>query len=434
MNFDEANEYLQNASLRGRVYGLERVKRLMKALSNPEDELKIVHVAGTNGKGSTVAFISKILEKAGYKVGVYTSPTIVTYWERIQINGEIISEDAVASLISKLADIINNEFGEEDDKPTVFEIETAMAFLYFKEQNCDIVIIETGLGGLTDATNFINNTLLSAISSISLDHMDVLGDSIAEIAKNKAGIMKKGAMAVCLQQEPQAMKVLKEKADELDIKLRVAKKCNIYDIKHGFLTQHFSYKNNKETIEDVETGLLGTYQLENASLAIEAALALKEAGFDITLSNIKEGIKDTQLVGRFTKLSEKPLFIVDGAHNADAAVKLKKTVETYLKGMNITFIIGVLADKEYKKIIDTMMDIPQKIYTITPPNPRALDAKELAEDISKVNKNVTACESIYEAIKLSMENTKEDEAILAFGSLYYLGDVVRSLKEYKGEK
>ncbi len=426
MTYEEAREYLDNVSVTGSILGLESVTALMKHLGDPQNDLKFVHIAGTNGKGSTLAFISTILKEAGYKVGRYISPTVICYEERIQVNEEYITKEALSRLTEQVSLAVEKTKEKDHMTPTAFEIETAIAFLYFKECGCDIVTLECGMGGDTDATNIVTTTLVSVIASISMDHMGFLGNSLAEIASHKAGIIKKGVPVVTVSQPKEVIDVISKRAKDLGCKLTLADKSNISGIRGENLKLSFSYNSTKEPFNDLEVSLPGYYQTENASLAIEACLCLRDLGFTISTEDIRRGLASTVWVGRFTVIGEKPLFIIDGAHNEAAASMLAQTLEIYFTNRQLIYIMGVLGDKEYNRILDIMLPFAKSVFTVTPPNPRALPARDLAEEIRRRGVAAVSTDSIEEAVRSAMESAKEDSVILCFGSLYYLGDVVRA--------
>lgn len=430
MNYEEAKEYLITANTKGSVYGLESIKTLLNKLNNPQDKLKFVHISGTNGKGSTLAFVSTILKEAGYKVGRYISPTVVCYEERIQINEEYITNEALARLttvVSKEVEEITNECGFT---PTAFEIETAIALLYFVECQCDIVTLETGLGGSLDATNIITTTVVSVIASISMDHINILGNTLEEIASAKAGIIKPNVDVVSLRQKNEAMTVIEEKAKEMNSQLTIAEYSNVYDVKYGDLTLEFSYKGQYNEYKNVVSSLCGSYQIDNAILAIETIERLRENGFSIPTQCIYKGIAGTYWLGRFSKIYDNPRIIIDGAHNEAAAIKLTETLENYFTNKKITYIMGVLEDKEYDKILDIMLPHASRVFTITPNNLRALSATALAEKIQAKGVEAKPEESVRDALIDAIELTGKDSVVLCFGSLYYLGEVIQAVKEF----
>lgn len=420
MNYKEAREYIEETSQYGSILGLENMKNLLDGLDHPEKKLKFIHIAGTNGKGSTLAFISTILKKSGYTVGRYISPTIFKYRERIQVDGRYIEKESFAHHIEKIQLVVKQMLEEEKSHPTAFEIETALAFLYFLEKNCDIVVIETGLGGTLDATNVIENTICAVITKISRDHMGILGNSLKEIAMQKAGIIKKNAVVISAKQQPEVAQILLQASKEKKCACYFIEPSEFTEIVYGYDEQKFRYKNKHYQIH-----LAGNYQIENAALALRTVEFLKEAGWKIPENAIAEGLKETKWVGRFTKIHSKPLFIVDGAHNEDAARTLRESIELYFKDRRIIFIMGVFADKEYEKIVELTVPLASEIITIaTPGNTRALPALELAKTISEYQKRVTAADSLQEAVEMSFLLAGKEDVIIAFGSLSYLGDLI----------
>lgn len=426
MTYEEARAFIEDTARYGAVLGLDTVTELMRRLGNPQDDLKFVHIAGTNGKGSTLAYISTILKEAGYRVGRYISPTIFDYRERIQVNEEYITREGVARLAGQIQKAGLQMLKDGFSHPTTFEVETAMAFLWFREMNCDIVVLECGMGGLTDATNVVKNTLVSVFSEIGRDHMGFLGNTVQEIARVKAGIIKPGAKAVSAVQRPEAREVLVETCQEMKADFREVSREEMEDVCCAFENQSFAYKGMK----GLKPGLLGSWQIDNAALAVEAVLALEEAGFPVTEEQICKGLSKTVWPGRFTVIERHPLFVADGAHNRDAADRLLETLELYFPDKRKIFITGVLADKEYDYIMSRLAPLAANIITVmTPDNPRALSAESLAEDIRKYNEHVETAESLGDAVRRARACAGEDDLILAFGSLSYLGELIRQAQK-----
>lgn len=417
MNYTEARKYLEKISKYGSVLGLDNIKELLRRLGNPQDDLKFIHISGTNGKGSVLAYLSTTLSLAGYRTGRYISPTLFSYRERIQVDGKEIEKESLAFHVSVIAKAIADMEAEKAGSPTVFEVETALAFLYFKEKKCDIVVLETGLGGALDATNVIQTTVLEVISAISMDHMDVLGDTLEKIATEKAGIIKPHTRVVSAEQEPEAFQVIARACMERQCTCRTVEKEKITDISYGYERQSFSYKSWK----NVKITLAGSYQILNAALALEALEALRETGFSISDQQIYEGLFCTKWKGRFTLLKKEPAVIIDGAHNPAAALELKHSLELYFKEKKLYYIFGVFKDKDYHKIIELTAPLAEHIITVeTPDNPRALSAEELKKEVEKVNPSVEAAQSISEAVTKSLKKAKKEDAIIIFGSLSFL--------------
>lgn len=424
MIYQEAKEYLEEITRYGSVLGLDSIRELLKRLNNPQNNLKFVHVAGTNGKGSTVAFITSILIAAGYKTGRYTSPSVFSYREKIQVNNSVISKDTFAEITLKIKNVIHEMCLDGLPHPTIFEVETAIAFLYFEQESCDVVVLETGLGGLLDATNIVENTLIAVLTSISMDHMEFLGNTIEKITFNKAGIIKEDAIVVSIEQSSDAMSVIERKCKEGNNTLSIARKSNVEQIRNEDLSVYFNYKDYK----NIEIGLLGNFQIDNAIISIEVVHALIEKGFKINSEAIRLGLKQTVWPGRFTVIRKEPLILIDGAHNEAAAICLKETILTHLKHKRLMFVIGVFADKDYEKILEITAPLACLILTVTiPDNKRALDGKILAKTAERYHNNVRYMSSIEEAASVCLKQ-KDVDAILAFGSLSYLAQFTDCIK------
>lgn len=450
MNYSEAREYLKNVNKLGSILGLNTIKELLKRLGNPQNELKVVHIAGTNGKGSIMTFVQNILMESGYKVGRYCSPAVFNEREIIRINDEYISEEQSADLLTRIKEKCDSMYSEGLPHPTSFEIETAEALMFFKEQNCDIALIECGMGGETDATNVFEKVLCSVISTISLDHTQFLGSTIEEITKVKSGIIKENCPVVMSKQTGEAESVIKKVCKQNNSKLIIPTEQDFENVEIDGLRTKVTYKasNNKEYILNLQT--LGTYQIKNAKTAVEVALVLDKALTEKTNicdesdknnstgmknninnsgntieKNIKKGIEKTVWPGRMEVISKEPLIIIDGAHNPGAVLELRKTLDLYFTNKRITFIMGVLSDKDFSKEAEIIADRAERIITITPNNSRGLDGHKLAETLVKYNHNVQVADSLKQAAEESIDTIKENRAdmILAFGSLSYLGEL-----------
>ena len=431
MTYEEARSYLDYINKNGIILGLESMEHLLEELGNPQDQLKFIHIAGTNGKGSVLAYLSTILKEAGYRVGRYISPTLFSYRERIQINEEYISREAVSSNVEKIKQAIERMQKKSMSVPTIFEVETAMAFLYFADQKCDIVVLETGMGGDTDATNVIRTTVMEIIVSISLDHTAFLGNTLAEIAEHKAGIIKPGTVVVSAQQEPEAMKVIEEKARSCGAVLKTADWEQAEEICYGLEEQKFSFGNDR----DISIHLGGSYQIKNAVLAYVCIQALRELGYSISDAQMRAGFAKTQWNGRFTVLRKDPIVIIDGAHNPAGAAELEKSVCQCLRGKEIYAICGVFKDKDYDQVLHCILPHVKAVTAIqTPDHPRALPAEELAEAARKYCAQVHAEKNIEVAVLESMKQArKADGVVLAFGSLSFLGEIRKAAEKYTQE-
>jgi len=428
MKYNEALEYMESLAGYGIVPGLDSIRRLCEKMNHPQKDLSFVHIAGTNGKGSVLAYVSTILKCAGYKVGRYISPTISEYRERFQINNRPISKKAFCELAEYAKEICEQIVVKGFPHPTPFEVETAIAFHYFRQQGCQIVVLETGMGGLTDATNIVENTKVAVLTPISMDHMGFLGKTLEEISAQKAGIFKSGCQVVTAVQQPAVMQVIRDKAEELALGVKIADPGKAKKIRYGLEKQRFDY----EHMKNLEISLAGTYQISNAVLAVEVIKSLQEQGFAVSETALRKGLQETRWPGRFTLLGKKPYFVVDGAHNEDAAKKLAESIEFYFTNKRIVYIMGVLRDKEYEKIIDITHKYADQILTVTiPGNKRAMSSYELAAEIAKVHPNVTAVDSLEEAVEISYLLAGKEDVILAFGSLYFQGKLMEIVKSRK---
>ena len=420
MHYKETLEYIQSLNQYGSVLGLDNMLRLCEKLGHPETRCKFIHIAGTNGKGSTSAYIAHMLMAAGFRVGRYVSPTITDYRERFQIGKRMITQKDLCEYVERLKAVCEELVAEGHPHPTPFEVETALGFLYFAEKNCDYVVLEVGMGGATDATNVIPAPVACVWASISMDHMGFLGKDLTSIAGVKAGIAKEGSLLISCKQEREVEVVLQKKAEQVGGSLVVADASKATGIKYGLTTQQFSYKG----LPKLKIHLAGTYQISNAVTAVEVMLQLRKMGVDISDKAIYKGLEDTIWQARLEVLGKQPLFVIDGAHNEDAARKLVSSIETYFSGKRMIYIMGVLKDKEYEKILSMTAKYTEHILTITPPeNPRALGAYELAFAAREYHNQVTNLSSLEEAVEVSHLLADKDTVILCFGSLSYLGAI-----------
>lgn len=425
MNERQAMAYIEDLARYGSVPGLESIRELCGRLGDPQEKVPVIHIAGTNGKGSTLAYLSAILEAAGYRVGSYSSPAVWEYRERFLSNRKMIAKSVFARLLGRVAEAAEEMAAEGYAHPTAFEVETALAFCFFEEKKCDVAVVETGMGGLLDATNLIEKPLVSVLTSISMDHMQFLGKTLAEIAAQKAGIMKEGCPVISAAQKEEAARVIAEEAEKKHAPLFVADVKDASGIRYGLQTQSFHYGGYR----NLKISLGGVWQIENAALAVETVRVLNEHGFLVGEDALRKGLSSAQWMGRLTILQKKPFVVLDGAHNADAAEKLAQSLSFYFTNKPKVFIIGVLGDKDYQAIAERMAPLAQQIIAVTPPdNRRALPAYELAQEIRKVNEHVTAADSLEEAVEMAYLLTPPDGVIAAFGSLSYLGRLEKVIK------
>lgn len=402
----------------------------MGRLGNPQDKLKIIHVAGTNGKGSVIAYLYTVLREAGYRVGRYISPALYSYRERMEVSGEAVSREDFAICLSRTAQAISQMTEEGLPHPTPFEIETAVAFLFFEMKKCELVLLEVGMGGSLDATNIIKTPVLSVLASISMDHIGFLGNTLGEIAKTKAGIIKKGCPMITIHQKVEAENAIKDVCGICGVPFREADGNQALVIEESPEGQSFRYEG-----EEYRISLGGVYQKENAVLAIETLKMLSEIGFPTTEEQRKDGLFRTRWNGRFTVLSREPLFIVDGAHNPAAAEKMASSIRHYFDGKKIYFIIGMFRDKDYREVLSKTCPYAEKIFTIeAPDNPRALPAEELALAAREFHRDVQAMKSVEEAVETAYSLAGEEDVILAFGSLSFIGILSETVEKRKDEQ
>lgn len=430
MNYQESRKYIEDSQKYGSVLGLDNMRELMGRLGNPQDKLKIIHVAGTNGKGSVIAYLYTVLREAGYRVGRYISPALYSYRERMEVSGEAVSREDFAICLSRTAQAISQMTEEGLPHPTPFEIETAVAFLFFEMKKCELVLLEVGMGGSLDATNIIKTPVLSVLASISIDHIGFLGNTLGEIAKTKAGIIKKGCPMITIHQKAEAENAIKDVCGICGVPFREADGNQALVIEESPEGQSFRYEG-----EEYRISLGGVYQKENAVLAIETLKMLSEIGFPTIEEQRKEGLFRTRWNGRFTVLSREPLFIVDGAHNPAAAEKMASSIRHYFDGKKIYFIIGMFRDKDYREVLSKTCPYAEKIFTIeAPDNPRALPAEELALAAREFHRDVQAMKSVEEAVETAYSLAGEEGVILAFGSLSFIGVLSETVEKRKDEQ
>ena len=417
----------------GMILGLERMDSLLKILGNPQDDLKIIHVAGTNGKGSICRYIYSVLQAGGYKTGLYTSPFLEVFNERIELDGKYISNEDLAVYTDRVLKCVETMTQRGEQSPTEFEVVTAIAFLYFKEKGCDYAIMEVGLGGSGDSTNVCKAPLISVIASISYDHTDRLGNTLAEIAGEKAGIIKEGCPVVTSAEAPEALEVIERKAEELG--------CMYFETRHvpyAVKSQDlggsvFDVNIQGVTYENLEISMLGEHQIKNAICALAALSIIEERG-DVSLhrDDIYKGFKAAKQIGRLEVMSAQekvPVVIIDGAHNPDGAASLRKAMKEYMPDKKILMVTGMLADKDTESILREFTAITDRFIATEPENPRKLDAESLQAKIEAMG---ASCESIpdcREAVKAAAERGKDFDAVLYAGSLYMIGAIRGLLRQ-----
>lgn len=421
MNYNEAINYVENTGKFAINLGLQRIQRLCDLAGNPERDLKVIHVAGTNGKGSTTTFISSILINQGYRVGIYTSPYIERFTERIKINHAEISEEEVARLVTEISYDIDRVEQEGLERPTEFEIITACAFKYFKEQKVDFVVLEVGLGGRFDATNIVN-PLLSVITTISYDHINILGDTLEKIAYEKAGIIKKGRPVVIYPQEKEVMDVLLSEAAAKNASVRLVSDMK-YEIIQDSVDGIIFYANGNREYKNLKLNMRGSYQIMNALTALKAIEILVEEGINIENSSIYEGFATAEWPGRFEIIQSEPYILLDGGHNIQGIEVLTSALKKYFPDKKIRIVCGMLRDKEYNRMIEKLGEVSSDFIAVRANSPRALSADELKSAIVVKGKNAKAAESIHEGVVKALKITKKEEVLVFCGSLYMIGEV-----------
>ena len=431
MNYISLIEELKK---RGSVPGLDAIEGLLEELGHPEDNLKVVHIAGTNGKGSIFAYLSSILIAAGFKVGRYISPTISCYEERFQINGEYITKDELARLYNIVEEAMKREEEKTGLKPTLFEVETAISFLYFKEEKVDYALIEVGMGGRMDATNVIRHPELTVISSISYDHQAFLGDTLEEIAWQKAGIIKESCPVVLSENSDEVCKVIEQEATKKKVKCIEIKPTDYEVLSETPYGSTFLWKEQR-----YETKLPGRHQVSNAVTALAASeylfrkdyeknnarKAIAEELDEMKVKSAQQGgIIRTCWPGRLEVLKKEPLFYRDGAHNPDGAKKLAAFLQKYFTNKKIIYIMGVLKDKEYKKMLRYLMPMAKEVYVFKPKNERGLSAQILADTIKEVaDVSVTIESDVNAAVFRALDTAKPDDVLVACGSLSFMEEM-----------
>lgn len=418
MNYTEAIKYIHSVSNFFCKPGLERIKLLCEKLNNPQNKLRFIHVAGTNGKGSFCAMLGSVLTRAGYKTGLYTSPYILNFNERIQIDGQQIPDSQLAQITQKVKSVAE----QMDDKPTEFEVITAIAFEYFAMQNCDIVVLECGMGGRFDATNIISSPILTVITSISLDHTSFLGNTLKEIAYEKAGIIKKGVDCLLCNKKDEYFDIIKNQCDLNSAQLHIVDKSSLKPTLFSLEKTVFDF----DRLKSVEISLLGRYQPENAANVISALNILNSKGFPVSEKAIKEGLKSTKWPARFEVVNQNPLIIFDGSHNEEGVTAAVESVKEYIGNTKINIITGVMKDKDYHFIAQKIGEIAKTVCCVTPDNPRALESRDYTKVFSQINIDAIACDSIPSALDhIFRLNTPA----VILGSLYMYKEVIDYLKD-----
>lgn len=422
MTYNEAKEYLKAASAKGSILGLERVVELLHLMGDPQEKMKVIHVAGTNGKGSFGAMMTSVLREAGYKTGGFSSPAITDITDSYRINGTEISQEKFTELIGWAAELCE----KMDEKPTEFEIMAAAAYELFYREGCDIAVIECGMGGDTDATNVVNKPVLSVITNVQSDHCKFLGNTIAEIAAHKAGIIKEGCPVFFGGDDAEAFEVVSAKAREVGAPFRFMDYSDVSGVRFSLDGMEFDYKDKLYKVP-----LLGVYQLNNALNVIFCSEILTKKGYNIDYGDIRRGLAKTEWHGRFEMLRRDPYVIFDGAHNPDGIRFASESIERYFGRKKVAMLIGVMADKDYRLYSEMLGNHAAKVFTVKPDNPRALDSASLAKVFSEKNISAESFDVLADGVKSAYEYAKSRNIpLIALGSLYMyreFNEVLRSL-------
>ena len=416
MDLNEALEFIQATCWIGTHPGLERITDLLSRLGDPQKDLKFIHITGTNGKGSVAAMLTSTLNVAGYNVGRFTSPHLRFYNERINVGGKDISDEDLCRLAEEMKPAVEGM----EQKPTEFEMWTAMALCYFKQRACDIVVLEVGLGGRLDSTNVIPAPEVAVITNLALEHTEYLGDTIAKIAFEKAGIIKPGCDVVLYEQSEEATAVVRAKCEECGCSLTITDGGEQKLFSADLFGQVLSYRHRK----DLRLRLIGTYQYHNAAVALDAIDVLNKRGFAISEQAVTEGFANVVWPGRFEVLRREPLVIVDGAHNPNGVEELANCLNTFLPGRKVTFVMGVLADKDYVSMLNSILPMARRFVAVRPESERALASADLKHEI-ETRLHIPAVDggTVKEGIAKALEQADEGDVIVIFGSLYQVGEV-----------
>ena len=415
MTYEEALSYIHSICWKGSKLGLDRTRELLGKLNDPQKELKFIHIAGTNGKGSTAAMLSSILEEAGYRVGLYTSPFINRFNERMQVNHQPIPDEELAAL----TEYVRPHADAMADSPTEFELITALAMVWFARQKCDIVVLEVGMGGELDSTNIIDVPEAAVIAAMGLDHVKELGPTMADIARAKAGIIKEGGRVVSYGGNPEADEVIAAVCRARNASLCQPDFSAIVPGDFSLEGQTFSYKGWR----GLRIPLVGAYQMNNAAVVLETVEVLRQRGWNISDEAVRQGLADTRWPARFEVLRRDPVFIVDGGHNPHGIRATAESLSRLFPGRKITFVTGVMADKDVEHILGLIVPLAEQFFTVRPDNPRAMDAGELAARIEAMGAKATACASVRDGVDRAIQAEGPHGVACALGSLYMSGEV-----------
>lgn len=443
MNYKQAIDFLQEIRSYGSRPGLQTIQELMAELGNPQDRLKLIHIAGTNAKGTVGTMIAASFTEAGYQTGYFSSPPVYVYEEQFRMNGRLISHEELAGVFSEVREACDRMVHKGLRHPTKFEVETAAAFLWFYQSGVDLAVIETGMGGKLDATNLIEKPLVSVLAPIAIDHVAFLGDTLEKIAEQKAGIIKSGCPVVSFPQKPEAMKVIRWICREKQAELFIADTRHVQILKEDAWESRFAFRRAENTgksegtlSEPYRVPLPGFHNVENAVCSLAVLKLLKSQFPQLTEAAARRALESLHMPGRLERLDTKPCLLLDGGHNPAALRALRNTLDQFFSGQKTVYIMGVLADKDYRTDIAVMFPQTEKepfeVFTVTPPNPRALEGEKLAEILTQEGCHAVSCGSFQMAVKQAAQAAGTEGMVVAFGSFTILGEIRRAwLQEEK---
>ena len=422
MNFEEAIEFLRNLTKFGFNFGLGRVEELLRRLGNPHQNLRVIHVGGTNGKGSTSTMIAAILQAGGHKAGIFTSPHLHSYCERYKINGIEISRERIAELLTRLRPHLEQMVEEGFEHPTEFEVSTALGFVYFFEENVDFLVLEVGLGGAIDSTNVVT-PLVSVITNVAMDHMDYLGNSLKEIATVKSGIIKEGVPLITAVDEPEAMEVVSEVCRRNSSEIVTVGKDVVWEVQTSSVNgQFFSLRTPLRQYDNLFIRLVGQHQVVNAATAVAAVQSLGKQGFVFDIETVKNGLASAVWPARLEMVSSSPRVLLDGAHNLHGSLTLKRALTEIYSYRKLILVFGMLGDKEREKVVAQLAPLANAVIVTKPNSPRAGDWEKIADEVKKYVAEVYLIENIHLAVKKAMSMAGQEDLVCVTGSLYMVAE------------
>lgn len=432
MLYQEAMDYLQNLTKFGMNFGLGRITELLRRLNNPHQRIRVIHVGGTNGKGSTTAMIARVLQSAGYRVGTFTSPHLHSFTERYRINNEEIKPERAAQLISVLRPHLESMVEEGFEHPTEFEVGTAMAFCYFEEEKVDYLVLEVGLGGAIDSTNVVT-PILSIITNVAMDHMDYLGYTIAEIAGVKAGIIKPGVPVVTASDKPEAVEIIETVCKEKGCRLvRVGRDIAWSRGGHSIQGQYFDYRGTEWELKNLWIPLMGSHQVINAATAVASLEVLRQQGVKIKENALREGLAATIWLARLELIGNNPPVLVDAAHNYDGARCLRQALDEYFPNQRIIMVLGMLGDKERSKVVAELAPRASHVIITKPNSPRVGDWTQMADEARRYLSKVDTIENIVQAVTSAIDLAGEGDMVCVTGSFYMVAEAREKVLKMNG--